>query len=97
MSGAQVTMLPEELADRALRPGGSCEAVLLTAPELVAVPECYRRADGLSLWRRHSAVVYTTRGQPDVETRLLRASAQIGAPAVAPDLAAERTPAGQGR
>lgn len=88
LSGAQVTVLLEELADRALRPGGSCGIVLLTAPEMVPVPECYRRADGRSLWRRHGAEVYTTRGQLDAETRLLRASAQTGAPAVAPDCAA---------
>lgn len=68
LSGPQVTALLGELADRALRPGGSCGTVLLTAPEMVPVPECYRRADGLSLWRRHGAEVYTTRGQLDLET-----------------------------
>ena len=52
----------------------------LTAPEMVPVPEAYRRADGLSLWRRHGAEVYTTRGQLDTEARLLRAAAQTGAP-----------------
>jgi hypothetical protein len=62
--------------------------VLLTAPEMVPVPAAYRRADGLSLWRRHGAEIYTTRAMLDVETRLLRAAAQAGAPAAAPDRAA---------
>src|SRR5712691_8389553 len=85
LSGEQVTGLLEELTSRALRPGVT---VLLTAPEMLPVPEAYRRADGLSLWRRHGAEVYTTRGQLDVETRLLRAAAQTGAPAGAPARAA---------
>ncbi len=97
LSGQQVTALLDELADQALRPGGCCEAVLLTAPELVPVPAGYRRADGLSLWRRHGAQVYTTRGQLDTETRLLRASAQTGAPALAPERAAAALGADQAR
>ena len=68
----------------AARPG----AVLLTAPEMVPVPEAYRRADGLSLWRRHGAEIYTTRAMLDTETRLLRAAAQTGAPKIAPERAA---------
>jgi conjugative relaxase-like TrwC/TraI family protein len=88
LTGEQVTRLLEELTSQALRPGGPGETVLLTAPEMVPVPTAYRRADGLSLWRRHGAEVYTTRGQLDVETRLLRAAAQTGAPRVAPDRAA---------
>ena len=62
--------------------------MLLTAPEMVPVPEVYRRADGLSLWRRHGAEVYTTRAMLDTETRLLRAAAQTGAPSIAPERAA---------
>ena len=54
--------------------------MLLTAPEMVPVPEAYRRADGLSLWRRHGAEIYTTRAMLDTEARLLRAAAQTGAP-----------------
>ena len=88
LPGEQVTGLLEELTSQALRPGGPGETVLLTAPEMVPVPEAYRRADGLSLWRRHGAEIYTTRGQLDTETRLLRAAAQTGAPRVAPDRAA---------
>jgi TrwC relaxase len=88
LSGAQVTALLEELAGRALAPGGRCGTVLLTAPELVPVPAGYRRADGLSWWRRHGTEVYTTCGQLDTETRLLRAAAQTGAPALAPERAA---------
>ncbi len=45
LSGEQVTRLLEELASEALRPGGSAETVLLTAPEMVPVPSAYRRAD----------------------------------------------------
>src|ERR1017187_8968871 len=55
LSGAQVTRLLEDLTNEALRPGGPGETVLLTAPEMVPVPTTYRRADGLSLWRRHGA------------------------------------------
>ena len=62
--------------------------MLLTAPEMVPVPEAYRRADGLSLWRRHGAEIYTTRAMLDTETRLLRAAAQTGAPRIAPERAA---------
>ena len=88
LSGEQVTRLLEDLTDEALRPGGPCGTVLLTAPEMVPVPQAYRRADGLSLWRRHGAEIYTTRAMLDTETRLLRAAAQTGAPKVAPERAA---------
>jgi hypothetical protein len=80
LTGPQATALLEELAGRALAPGGPCGTVLLSAPEMVPVPAAYRRGDGLSLWRRHGAEVYTTRGQLDTETRLLRAAARTGAP-----------------
>ena len=80
--------LLEELTDEALRPGGPAGTVLLTAPEMVPVPEAYRRADGLSLWRRHGAEIYTTRAMLDTEARLLRAAAQTGAPKLAPERAA---------
>src|SRR5260370_12255094 len=88
LSGQQVTALLDALADRALAPGGPCGTIRLTAPEMVPVPERYRRGDGLSLWRRHGADIYTTRGQLDVEARLIHAAAQDGAPLVAPDRAA---------
>lgn len=52
------------------------------------VPDAYRRADGLSLWRRHGSEIYTTRAMLDTETRLLRAAAQTGAPGVALERAA---------
>ena len=80
--------LLEELTSEALRPGGPAGTVLLTAPEMVPVPEAYRRADGLSLWRRHGAEIYTTRAMLDTEARLLRAAAQTGAPKIAPERAA---------
>jgi len=88
LDGEQVTALLEELTSQALRPGGPGEALLLTAPEMVPVPAACRRADGLSLWRRHGAEIYTTRAMLDTETRLLRAAAQNGAPRIAPDRAA---------
>src|SRR5258708_1446086 len=88
LSGQQVTALLDDLADRALAPGGPCGTIRLPAPEMVPVPERYRRGDGLSLWRRHGADIYTTRGQLDVEARLIHAAAQDGAPSVAPDRAA---------
>jgi conjugative relaxase-like TrwC/TraI family protein len=97
LSGEQVTALLEELTDRALRPGGACGIVLLTAPEMVPVPQAYRRADGLSLWRRHGAEVYTTRAMLDTETRLLRAAAQTGAPKILPERAAAAIGADQAR
>jgi conjugative relaxase-like TrwC/TraI family protein len=86
--GEQGTALLDELAGRALAPGGPCQVIQLTAPEMVCVPERYRRGDGLSVWRRHGAEVYTTRGQLDTEARLLRAAAQRGAPSLVPDRAA---------
>jgi conjugative relaxase-like TrwC/TraI family protein len=88
LSGDQVTSLLDELADEALRPGGPSGIVQLTAPEMVPVPQAYRRADGLSLWRRHGAEVFTTSAQLDTETRLLHAAAQTGAPRLAPERAA---------
>ncbi len=88
LPGSRMTVLLEELTARALAPGGPCGAVLLTAPDMVPVRAAYRRADGLSLWRRHGAEVYTTRDQLDTEARLLRAAAQTGAPSLAPDRAA---------
>src|SRR5262249_31612486 len=87
LSGERVTRLLEELTNEALRPVGPTGVVLLTAPEMVPVPEVYRRADGLSLWRRHGAEIYTTRAMLDTETRLLRAAGQTGAPRVAPQRA----------
>ena len=89
LSGEQVTSLLDELTDEALRPGGPARALLLTAPEMVPVPEAYRRADGLSLWRRHGAEIYTTRAMLETEARLLRAAAQTGAPTIAPERAAD--------
>jgi hypothetical protein len=97
LSGQQVTALLEELTDQALRPGGPCEVVLLTAPEMVPVPQAYRRAGGLSLWRRHGAEVYTTRAMLDTEARLLSAAAQLGAPRISPERAAAAIGADQAR
>jgi hypothetical protein len=88
LTGEQVTTLLDELASEALRPGGPGDAVLLTAPQMVPVPEAYRRADGLSLWHRHGAEIYTTRAMLDTETRLLRAAARTGASRLEPDRAA---------
>jgi hypothetical protein len=88
LPGEQVARLLDELTCEALRPGGAAGIVLLTAPEMVPVPEAYRRADGLSLWRRHGAETYTTRAMLDTEARLVRAAAQTGAPKVAPERAA---------
>jgi conjugative relaxase-like TrwC/TraI family protein len=88
LPGEQVTRLLDELTSEALRPGGPLGIVLLTAPEMVPVPQAYRRADGLSLWRRHGAEIYTTRAMLDTEARLVRAAAQTGAPMVTPDRAA---------
>ena len=80
LPGEQVTRLLDELTDEALRPGGPAGTVLLTAPEMVPVPDAYRRADGLSLWRRHGAEIYTTRAMLDTEARLLRAATGARAP-----------------
>src|SRR5258708_5556506 len=84
---------------RTARPGrrGPCGTMLLTAPDMVPVPASYRRRDGLSLWRRHGAEVYTTRAQLDTEARLLCAAAQTGAPSLAPDRAARALGADRAR
>jgi conjugative relaxase-like TrwC/TraI family protein len=97
LPGGQVTALLEELADRAAQPGGPCGILRLTAPQTVPVPGAYQRADGLSLWRRHGADLFTTRGQLDTEARLLRAAARAGAPALAPDHAARALGANRAR
>ena len=97
LPGEHVTRLLEELTDEALRPGGPCATVLLTAADMVAVPDGYRRADGLSLWRRHGAEIYTTRAMLDAETRLLRAAAQTGAPKLTPGRAAAAVGADRAR
>src|SRR5215469_6370902 len=73
--GQRVTTMLDELADRALAPRGPCQVVQLTAPVMIPVPDKFLRGDGLSVWRRHGAEVYTTRDQLDVEARLLRAAA----------------------
>ena len=84
LSGPQVTGLLDDLTDEALRPGSPTETVRLTAPEMVPVPEAYRRADGLSLWRRHGAEVYTTRAMLDTEARLWREHGHPGADTAQP-------------
>ena len=86
--GHQVTAVLEQLADKALAPGGPCQVIQLTAPELIPAPEKFRRRDGVSVWHRRGAEVYTTRRQLDTEARLLRAAAQRGAPNLASDRAA---------
>jgi hypothetical protein len=95
--GAQVTALLDELTDEALRPGGPAGVVRLTAPEMVPVPDVYQRADGLSLWRRHGAEIYTTRAMLDTEARLVRAAAHTGAPRLAPERAAAELGADRAR
>jgi hypothetical protein len=97
LSGTQVTGLLDELADEALRPGGPAGVVRLTAPEMVPVPDAYRRGDGLSLWRRHGAEIYTTSAMLDAEARLLHAAAQTGAPRLVPERAAAELGADRAR
>jgi conjugative relaxase-like TrwC/TraI family protein len=97
LAGDQVTALLDDLTAQALAPGGPCGVVLLTAPEMVPVPAAFRRADGLSLWRRHGAEAYTTRAMLDTETRLLRAAAQTGAPRISSERAAAAIAADQAR
>lgn len=75
--------LLDELVDEAVAPGNAAGVLLLTAPDVVAVPEALRRkSDGRSRWRPHRDERYATETQIAAEERLVRAAAAEGAPMV---------------
>jgi hypothetical protein len=79
MDPANAAALLENLADRALR--GEFEPVTcLQAPEAVQVPRSLLRADGRSIYQRHSGVRYATRAQLATEERLLAQARADAAP-----------------
>jgi conjugative relaxase-like TrwC/TraI family protein len=63
----------------------------VTPPELLHVPERYRRADGTSLLRPADHYLYTTEALLDAEQRLLDAGRRTGGPHVAVAAVAEAT------
>jgi conjugative relaxase-like TrwC/TraI family protein len=58
------------------------ESLPLTPPELVAVPETFRRADGTSRFRPRHSVVFTSEALLAAEDRLLARSNDMTAPSV---------------
>jgi hypothetical protein len=70
--------LLEDLADRALRSEFD-PVVCLEAPELTRVPRDLVRADGRSVYRRHSGTRYATRAQLVMEDRMTAQAAGEGA------------------
>jgi conjugative relaxase-like TrwC/TraI family protein len=63
-------------------------AVMLTPPEVGAVPAALRRADGSSKFRARNSEVYATQELLDAETRLLELGRATDAPAVSAAVAA---------
>lgn len=58
------------------------ESLAITPPELVAVPETFRRADGTSRFRPRHSVVFTSEALLAAEDRLLARSNDMAAPSV---------------
>ncbi|MFC0557390.1 MobF family relaxase [Planotetraspora thailandica] len=78
-----------DLTNDALDPASDLGVHRLNAPELVATPDAYvREDDGRSVFEPHERGLYTTRKQLDVEEKLIRAGAELGAPALDPEMAA---------
>jgi hypothetical protein len=79
MEPAAAAAMLEDLADRALR--SEFEPVIcLEAPEAVEVPRSLLRADGRSVYQRHSGVRYATRAQLAMEERLVAQASADAAP-----------------
>ena len=79
MEPAAAAALLENLADRALR--SEFESVVcLEAPEPAEVPRSLLRADGRSVYQRHSGIRYATRAQLAMEERMLTQARASGAP-----------------
>ena len=68
--------------------GGS---LMVSAPELLHVPERYRRGDGASMLRPADHLVYTTESLLDAEQRLLDAGRQTSAPTLRVETVAHAT------
>lgn len=81
----QVKALVNELADTALQSGTDTEVVRLTARNLVPLPPELCREDGLSVYARHGALRYATKGHLEREGRVIEQATELGAPAVARD------------
>ncbi len=62
------------------------ESLTITPPELVAVPETFRRADGTSRFRPRHSVVFTSETLLAAEDRLLKRSEDMTAPEVGLDV-----------
>jgi conjugative relaxase-like TrwC/TraI family protein len=65
------------------------DALLLTPPDLEALPARLQRPDGTSKLRHRGAQVYTTRELLDAESRLLEAGRTTGGPGVPASVVAE--------
>jgi conjugative relaxase-like TrwC/TraI family protein len=84
MSAPDAAALLPALARQAL----AGEAVALSAPEWLRVPDCLRRASGESLYTPHGATRYATSAQLTLEERLLAHAQENGAPCLQPATAA---------
>lgn len=58
------------------------ESLTITPPELVAVPEVFRRADGTSRFRPRHSIVFTSEALLAAEDRLLARAADMTAPEI---------------
>jgi conjugative relaxase-like TrwC/TraI family protein len=97
MDPAEAAALLPELAERAIS-GEAGMVVGLTAPELFAIPDQLRRADGESVYRAHRATRYATDAQMRMEARILEAASERGeqVPHADPDTVARLLGAGRG-
>ncbi|GAB2446754.1 hypothetical protein GCM10027062_30250 [Nocardioides hungaricus] len=67
------------------------ESLTITPPELVTVPETFRRADGTSRFRPRHSVVFTSETLLAAEDRLLKRSEDMTAPEISLDVIARVT------
>lgn len=88
-SGAQACAVLEGLAARVLSGDAGPYVVCLEAPEWPRVPDCLRRGDGRSVYKRHWTAQYATQAQLTLEERLLAQAREDTAPRLAPDVAAK--------
>ncbi|GII05740.1 MobF family relaxase [Planobispora takensis] len=85
----RVEAVLEELTDAALNPAGPAGVRLLTAPDVVHLPESLRRADGRSIYQVQACERYVTVDQLDREAALTASALAGGAPRLSAERVAE--------
>ncbi|WP_068929383.1 MobF family relaxase [Planobispora rosea] len=85
----RVEAVLEELTDAALNPAGPAGVRLLTAPDVVHIPESLRRADGRSVYQAQACERYVTADQLDREAALTKSALAGGAPRLTAERVAE--------